>query len=356
MNDDELTRVLRRIDEPAEPDQPFADALFARLQSEVARGSRNTGPAWLSSVVAASLVAVALGLGVAVGTGLMQLPTLVGAPDESRSPAGSAAPDSTAPGPSGPGPASAEPSSAAPSPTPPASPSPRAGTLAHDSIVRTTVDALSIRSGAGRDAASYGTLASGATSFLVDGPVQADGHAWYLVSGLGLAPATGCGPGGDSTEPYTCPIWFGWVAGADTEGTAWLEPAPLDCPEPAGQLQELTGGLPPLELLHCYGDRELSFRAWWPEEEGTAFNCDPAAAVSWLACPQTVLGYDPGYWEAIGVAVNPETGPAFPERGQWVRVTAHLDDPAAAECGEPEQVLHCRRQWVITAVEPASAP
>lgn len=349
MHDDQLRDLFRTLESDREPDPAFADALFDRL-TVVARGGRRGRPPLV--LLAAALLLTVVGTGLALGFGLLQLPNLV--VDASVSPTPSATASAVA---------DASPSSRAELSAEPSDPS-TAG-LAHDSLVRTSVDALTVRAAAGRDAQSLGYLADGAVSFVVAGPVDADGYAWYLLSALGLPPASGCGPGQEGTEPYTCPIWFGWVASDDLDGTAWLEPATAECTEPPpAELQALTLGRPALELLHCYGGRELTFRAWWPEEEGSASNCDPDSDVAWLGCPTVVLGWDPGYWEAIGVAVDPETGPPFPARGQWIHVTAHMDDPASVSCGgagdptteDQRAILRCRTQLVVTAVEPAPAP
>ena len=353
MHDDQLRDLFRTLESDREPDPAFADALFDRL-TVVARGERR-GRAPLV-LLAAALVLTVVGAGLALGFGLLQLPNLV--VDASGSPSPSATSSAVA---------DASPSASGdPSADPSADPSgPSTAGPARDSLVRSTVDALTIRAAAGRDAQSLGYLADGSVSFVVAGPVEADGYAWYLLSALGLPPASGCGPGQEGTEPYTCPVWFGWVASADLDGTAWLEPATAECAEPPpAELQALTLGRPALELLHCYGGRELTFRAWWPEEEGSAGNCDRDSDVAWLGCPTVVLGWDPGYPEAIGVAVDPGTGPPFPARGQWIRVTAHMDDPASGSCGgavdgtteEERTILRCRAQLVVTAVEPAPAP
>jgi len=234
------------------------------------------------------------------------------------------------------------------------------GALAPDDLVRTTVEGLTLRADPGTAGERLGSLALGAVSFLMMGPVAGDGHDWYLVSGLGLPPATGCGPS-LSTDPYECPIWLGYVAAADSDGTPWLERADAQCADPpADDLQTLTLGHPSLELLHCYGDAVLVFRAWWPgETDGQP--CDATEGPLWLRCPEVTLGWGPDYPEAIMAAVDPASGVAFPDAGQSIQVTAQFDHVESAGCAEPADatadalrvILECRAQLVITAVEPA---
>jgi hypothetical protein len=69
--------------------------------------------------------------------------------------------------------------------------------------------------------------------------------------------------------------------------------------------------------------------------------------------------------------VRPAPGVGDLPLGQWVEITGHVDDAAAAECTrrwtvEPgngplvqtpaEQVMTCREQFVITAVRATAAP
>ncbi|MGH2358216.1 MAG: hypothetical protein ACRDGJ_09420 [Candidatus Limnocylindria bacterium] len=234
------------------------------------------------------------------------------------------------------------------------------GALAPDDLVRTTVDGLTLRAEPGRGAQRLGSLELDSVGFLMTGPVTADGYDWYLVSGMGLAPATGClDP--VQTDPYDCPIWLGYVAGADLDGTRWLEPFDAECTDPpAADLQALTLGHPNLELLHCYGDRELSFRAWWPDVADAPV-CDVPDGPLWLRCPQIALGWGPDYPEAIRAAIDPASGVSLPAEGQWVEVTAELDHVESAGCADPADataedlraILECRAQLVISTVEPS---
>ena len=49
---------------------------------------------------------------------------------------------------------------------------------------------------------------------------------------LGPRPATDTGCAGEpETDPYNCPIWFGWVAAASESGEPWLTEQDIACPE-----------------------------------------------------------------------------------------------------------------------------
>ena len=75
MNDEQLTRLFRSLEEQAEPDQAFNESLFARLEREAHGGGfrRSTSARWVL-LAAALLVAAAVGAAAAVGSGLIKLP------------------------------------------------------------------------------------------------------------------------------------------------------------------------------------------------------------------------------------------------------------------------------------------
>jgi hypothetical protein len=110
MNDEQLTRLFRSLDEPADPDPAFADALFARLEREAGSvaAARRTSVRWM--LLAATLLLVAaLGAAVAVGSGILKVPFVAvvtsptplpsGSPLSSASPAGTPAPTASIPEP-----------------------------------------------------------------------------------------------------------------------------------------------------------------------------------------------------------------------------------------------------------------
>ena len=236
---------------------------------------------------------------------------------------------------------------------------PAAGGLPLDSIVVATVE-LNLREEPGTGATRLGTIAAGSQSFLIEGPRQADGYNWYLVSGIGLPPASGCiAP--FLTEPYNCPMWFGWVASASPEGDAWLTVDDAECPAEAPyEAEEYNIGKPPLVLLHCYGDDTLRLRAWLPEQQ--ARDCPGQDAVPWLACPQVELGWGEDYPSGLYAVIDPASGLTLPPPNQWVEITAHMDHPRANECRPfPEQpagqaVVFCRSNLVLDSIAPTAAP
>jgi hypothetical protein len=73
MRDDQLTRLLRQIDEPVDPDAAFADRLFETLTRQT---SRPSGMRMTLLLVAAVMLVVVLAVGAAIGSGLVKLPWL----------------------------------------------------------------------------------------------------------------------------------------------------------------------------------------------------------------------------------------------------------------------------------------
>ena len=117
MNDDELTRLFRSLDEPAEPRTAFADTLFADLERMTSGAvARRQTVRWL--LLAATLLLVAsLGAALAVGSGLVKLPFVVAVVSPTPSPSASTV-ESVTPTPSATGSASPTSLPATPAPTP----------------------------------------------------------------------------------------------------------------------------------------------------------------------------------------------------------------------------------------------
>lgn len=261
----------------------------------------------------------------------------------------------------------------------PASPAPGSA-FERDAIVATTVDALAVRSGPSTAEERLGSLGSGTPGFVVDGPADAEGYRWYLLAGLGLPPNTGC-VGPYETDPFNCPVWFGWVASASAEGEPWLTDDAGDadaCPPTPFAFEDIVFGVTDLMRLHCFGADAFTFRAWWPElpdDAGAGGACTAQDAPSgWLLCQQTnqngvMIGEDQGF-EGIGLklSIDPASGVTMPERGTWLELSVHLDDPTAARCGEdavgamaeertPEEwVLFCRGQMVVESAPAVDGP
>jgi hypothetical protein len=280
------------------------------------------------------------------------------------------------------GTASAEasvPGSEAPSETEAAGSAAAGVPLERDAIVAATVEELAVRAGPGTSEERLGSLASGTPAFVVDGPVDGDGYRWYLLSGLGLPPNTGCS-GPFETDPFNCPVWFGWVASASQEGEPWLTDDAGDadaCAPMPVDFEEIVIGVTDLMRLHCFGSEPFTFRAWWPEvpdDAGQGGACVAQDAPSgWLLCQHTnenlvTIGEEGAEGIGLKVSLDPASGVSMPERGTWVEVTVHLDDPAASGCGEdatgamaeertPEGwVVFCRAQMVAESATAVDGP
>jgi hypothetical protein len=249
--------------------------------------------------------------------------------------------------------------------------------IAPDMIVATTVDGLSVRAAPGTGAQRLGSLLAGSESFVADGPTEADGFAWYLVSTLGLPPNSGCAVEQLETDPYNCPVWFGWVAGASENGEPWLEPALLDCPAEPLTAEGLILARTGLQRLACLGGTPFTFRAWWPEIPDDAALGGSCAAQDrpsgWLLCQNVndnhvTIDESEGFG-GVGarISINPASGLSMPARGTWVEIRVHLDDPAAQGCADgaeavyedpiPEQaVVNCRAEMVLESVQAVAGP
>lgn len=79
MNDERLIHDLRALDQPVEPDPGFDGALYSLLERELARPARTSRPLILL-LAAALLVALSVGLTLAIGGGLNRGPFVVASP------------------------------------------------------------------------------------------------------------------------------------------------------------------------------------------------------------------------------------------------------------------------------------
>ena len=200
------------------------------------------------------------------------------------------------------------------------------------------------------------TLPEGLRFYVADGPVPADGYAWYQVQPYG------------GREPFP----FGWIAGGSRDGEPWIERYPLGCDTPAPTAGSLVTG-EPLEHLFCSlaGD---SPRTSPPgpdvEVEGDVY-CT-LADDHWgaLSGPGWIdqLGYcelrtDAG---SIRLPGAPMIGrlelSSKPVEGRYA-IVGHFDDRGARDCREagfdgsdppdPVQVvLQCRTYFVVTDATP----
>lgn len=248
--------------------------------------------------------------------------------------------------------------------------------LAAGSWVETAVDGLRVRQEPGTGATSLATLALGTQATIYDGPVEADGYPWYAVAWPGLPSVSGC--------EENC--WaFGWAAASNTDGTPWLVATEPACPGAVSTVATLAA-MTPGERLACFGSDELAVAGYLaPQTEGRG--CEPGYDHEpvWLGpCPIGFLQATETEFETEGPEMpanvhvqlgacdfggrSPESCPFVPYIGQWVEVTGHFDDEASSACTvEPVAesaafmtdayaVYLCRERFVITAIEPGSAP
>lgn len=257
----------------------------------------------------------------------------------------------------------------APSESAAASPDAPAGPVEVGGLAQTTVDRLRIREDPGLAAVSLGTLGEGRISYVVAGPVSADGFDWYLVSGLGLSPRTGCMTP-INTDPFDCPVWFGWAAAQGPGGDPWLVAGAIDCPPwPRPLITDyFVYALSPRGYLACFGAEVRSVVGFYPqipEDAGLGGACaNVPSDLAWIGCN---LGYerivpDPatGFSGSLVLAIDPASGVELPARGQWIEVTGQYAHPAAEECtwADPPEasILSCRSQFVVESARAVSPP
>jgi Tol biopolymer transport system component len=183
MDDDQLRGLLRSLERDDEPDPAFADALHGRLRINAGDARRSRAPMLL--LVAALLALLTAGL--AVGSGLVQLPFVVEPP-----PSASAAPTSIAvvsP--------TAQPSMGTPAPSMPPDPSASTPDSLEGRVAMAMADGLAIREEPSSDGALMGRFNAGQTLGIRAGPVEAEGMKWYQIGPGELAGWVSSGPDGD---------------------------------------------------------------------------------------------------------------------------------------------------------------
>jgi hypothetical protein len=229
-------------------------------------------------------------------------------------------------------------------------------------MVRAVVPGIALRIAPGLSAERLGTLPDSSRSFVVGGPIEADGYEWIQLAGPGLPPASGC-----ATSPgpeFTCPTWFGWAATGTKEGDAWFVLDPTDCPDSNSDARAFMM-LGDVEALHCYGDEEIEFVGWIPGP--TALREPPTCEVAndvraaWLFCSGGyALSVQANDTEVVSIEifVDPKSDVQLAYPGNYPIVVGHVDHPAARGCdaaipaGWPvtaaQVVLECRTRFVLT--------
>jgi hypothetical protein len=203
--------------------------------------------------------------------------------------------------------------------------------------------------------AVLGTAGGSEHVYILEGPVAADGFDWYRV-----APITY-----DGIETIG-PEFIGWMAAGDG-ADPWLV---VENPCPVGPitLADLTYTSTTTNWatrLGCFRGQELTLRGWYPElPEGIGFEpCydEPAFLVCYPGSldirPIEMSFADERNANRLVFAVNPDSGIVIPPRGQWIEITGHWDDPAAALCPTDTDfgTLSCRMVFVVTSIIADSA-
>jgi hypothetical protein len=140
-------------------------------------------------------------------------------------------------------------------------------------------------------------------------------------------PPLGAGPSGPATPP----------ADAIPDALAARFDRPATCPAVPVALDDLAK-IPARTAVACFGDRDLSFRAWIVDPgEGYGGTC-PAFSPAWIqecVLPDFLLATarttDTNGAVLHGMRSPSATG-ATTGVGRWVRVTGHYDDPVSSSC------------------------
>jgi hypothetical protein len=203
--------------------------------------------------------------------------------------------------------------------------------------------------------AVLGTATGSEHVYILEGPVEADGFEWFRVAPIEYE---GYGTIG--------PLFIGWMASGDGVDP-WLV---VENPCPVGPitLADLTYTSTTTNWatrLGCFRGQELTLRGWYPElPEGIGFDGECHAEPDTLVCsgihdirPIEMSYLDERNANRLVFAVIPESEIVIPLRGQWIEITGHWDDPAAALCPTDTDLgtLSCRIVFVVTSIIPDSA-
>lgn len=227
-----------------------------------------------------------------------------------------------------------------------AAPSAKPSGVTIDSTATTSVDGLRVRSAprVADDSIMYEpVLPLGTPVYVLNGPVDASGYAWYEVIPL---------------TSRTLPS--GWVASAGRNGEPWIEPGVFDCPPAPADFRALAA-LPPGVGLACFPRVPITVTA-------RLIGCSCEVDGGWLTPRWFSLGTGSGemlvepratrppadvddwFWVSLDPAgQHPDVLPV----GEVVDVTGVFDHPAAADCtltemdGKPVASQRCRLAFAI---------
>ena len=170
-------------------------------------------------------------------------------------------------------------------------------------------------------------------------------------------------------------VWEAWVAAGSRDGEAWLAPVALECPDPT---LDAVARMPDGVLVECFGSTSIRLEGWVAPVWGSG-GCDTAEP-GWLICflaqlllvsaeppvaavqdPLGAPGWDIGA-SRFALHFPPSVTRPSTKAGQYVIAIGHFDDPAAEDCGYPEdgnvdhivpdsRLIHaCRGNFVVESI------
>lgn len=284
---------------------PECGALQRAAPIERVRAPRR--PWWVPAGLAAGGLAAVLG-GALVGV------LVLGTPDPGRAGASPTLDASATANASAPSDASVPPATPVATPT---SATVAAPIIPNRAIAEVTTGGdLNLRAASNQGAEVLGVLKQGQRLFVIGEPVERDGLRWYRVATVN-----------DPTQcAETCGL-IGFAATPPTDEDRWIAEVELSCPS-SPMTADAIGGLQPLEALSCYGRSDIVVTGTMDmpfHGPITPYRYDP----QWLR-----TGYSAYMYEApwIWFVTPPDSGLDPVQAGQIVRVTGHLEDPAAPDC------------------------
>jgi len=237
----------------------------------------------------------------------------------------------------------------------PATPAPTSSPTSEPSLAVVVVDGLNLREGPGMDQPIQ-TVGPGIPTSGEPIRLSANERVW-VIDAREVAAETW----------YHVVVEFsfmpGWISGGPATDP-WITPFdPATCPpsmneEPDRQAIDRN----PMRSLVCFGGEQVTLFVYWPtpEETGAHVPC-PWSEPRWLLCYENVNLNEDGT-RLLTVYGTTEL-PAF-ERGAWINLVGHYDDPRSEGCPEalgrpPEDtgevaasVLFCRTRFVAETVVP----
>ena len=203
------------------------------------------------------------------------------------------------------------------------------------------------------DSKVLGRLTTGDRVFILKGPVEGSGFAWYQVAHR-------------DWESGEKPV--GWIAAGSRDGEPWLEGRTSDCPPlpvEVGTFAAMTS----LERLSCFGSRDLTFNAGgsgsgWMTSGLPIHGARPTGSTRSVMATTSAASVTS---RSRRVSSCPGELPGEEESDLGYRVRGHFDDPASSTCRsgtvewndetntetrhkDPviESVLACRTRFVVT--------